>query len=120
MVENYGAVFVGDVSSKALVKTKMAKSVLDTGWGMLKTHLKYKASARSVVFEEVNEKYTTQKCSCCHEISENSPKGRAGLGIREWVCTGCGTLHDRDVNAAKNILRLGHQSLAVGIPALSA
>ena len=119
MVVNYGAVFVGDVSSKKLVKTKMAKSVLDTGWGMLKTQLEYKAIARSVVFEEVNEKYTTQMCSCCGEVSVNSPKGRAGLRIREWACAGCGTLHDRDVNAAKNILRLGHQSLAVGIPVLS-
>ena len=82
MVKNYGAVFVGDVSSKALVKTKMAKSVLDTGWGMLKTQLGYKARARSVVFEEVNERNTTQMCSCCGEVSANSPKGRAGLGIQ--------------------------------------
>lgn len=118
MVESYGAIFVGDVSSKRLAKTSMAKSILDSGWGMLKTQLKYKAMARSVVFEEVNEKYTTQTCSCCGEISVNSPKGRAGLGIREWTCASCGTLHDRDINAAKNILRLGRQSLAVGIPGL--
>lgn len=120
MAENYGAIFVGDVSSKKLAKTRMAKSVLDTGWGMLKTQLKYKAMARSVVFVEVNEKYTTQTCSCCRAISDNSPKGRAGLGIREWACHECGAFHDRDINAAKNILRLGHQSLAAGILALSA
>lgn len=120
MVENYGAIFVGDVSSKKLAKTRMAKSVLDTGWGMLKTQLEYKAMARSVVFLEVNEKHTTQTCSCCGAISPSSPKGRAGLGIREWTCAGCGTLHDRDINAAKNILRLGHQALEVGIPVLSA
>jgi transposase len=118
MVENYGAVFVGDVSSKALVKAKLAKSVLDTGWGMLRTQLEYKAKARSVVFEEVPEKYTTQICSCCGEISANSPKGRAGLGIRDWSCDGCGTQHDRDINAAKNILARGHARLAVGIPTL--
>jgi putative transposase len=120
MVENYGVIFVGDVSSKKLAKTRMAKSVLDSGWGMLKTQLEYKAIARSVVFVEVNEKYTTQTCSHCGCISPNSPKGTAGLGIREWTCAGCGTQHDRDVNAARNILRLGHQSLAVGILALSA
>jgi IS605 OrfB family transposase len=120
MVENYGAIFVGDVSSKKLVKTKMAKSVLDTGWGMLKMQLEYKAIARSVVFVEVNEKYTSQVCSGCGEISVNSPKGRANLGIREWTCPLCGEVHDRDINAAKNILRLGHQSLAVGIPFLPA
>lgn len=118
MVENYGAIFVGNVSSKNLAKTKMAKSVLDAGWGMLKTQLEYKAIARSVVFVEVNEKYTSQICSCCGEISANSPKGRAGLGIREWTCCECGVTHDRDINAARNILRLGHQSLAVGIPCL--
>jgi putative transposase len=118
MVENYGAIFAGDVSSSKLAKTKMAKSVLDTGWGMLKTQLEYKAMARSVVYQEVNEKDTTQICSCCGAISASSPKGRAGLGIREWTCARCGTLHDRDVNAAKNILRLGHQALEVGIPAL--
>ena len=96
----------------------MAKSVLDAGWGILKTQLKYKAIARSVEFAEVNERYTTQICSCCHEISVNSPKGRMGLGIREWICTECGTPHDRDVNAARNILRLGLQSLEAGISVL--
>lgn len=118
MVENYGAIFVGNVSSKALTQTKMAKSVLDTGWAILKTQLEYKANARSVVFLEVNEKYTSQTCSYCHEISDNSPKGRTGLGIREWTCTLCGATHDRDVNAAKNILARGHARLAVGILSL--
>ena len=118
MVNEYGAIFVGDVSSKKLAKTKMAKSVYDSGWGMLKTQLEYKANTRSVVFEEVNEKYTSQTCSCCGSISVNSPKGRAGLGIREWTCAECGATHHRDVNAAKNILALGHERLAVGIPVL--
>ena len=108
-------IVVGNVSSSRLAKTKMAKSVLDAGWYMLKTQLKYKAIARSVVFEEVNEAYTTQTCSCCGCISTNSPKGRAGLEIREWVCAECGTLHDRDVNAARNILAAGHRRLTGGI-----
>ncbi|MEZ7922575.1 MAG: zinc ribbon domain-containing protein, partial [Acinetobacter towneri] len=45
-------------------------------------------------------------------------QGRAGLGIREWQCVECGTLHDRDVNSALNILALGHERLAVGISVL--
>ena len=69
------------------------------------------------MFEEVNEAYTTQTCSCCGSRC-SSPKGRAGLGIREWTCLQCGTLHDRDVNAAKNILALGHERLGGGITVL--
>jgi len=118
LVNSHAAIFVGDVSSSKLAKTKMAKSVLDAGWTMLKTQLKYKAIARSVVFEVVSERYSTQACSCCGAISANSPKGRAGLRIREWTCCECGTPHDRDVNAAKNILAAGHCRLAVGIPVL--
>ena len=72
----------------------------------------------SAVFEEVNEAYTTQTCSSCGEISDNSPKGRAGLRIREWICSDCGSVNDRDLNAARNILALGHERLAVGIPVL--
>ena len=118
LVNKHGAIFVGNVSSRKLAKTNMAKSVLDAGWFMLKTQLKYKVNARSVVFEEINESYTTQTCSCCGCISQNSSKGISALGIREWFCTECGTTHDRDVNAAKNILARGHSRLAVGIPAL--
>ena len=94
----------------------MAKSVLDACWGSLKTMLKYKCDHAGIVFEEVNEAYITQTCSCCGS-RQNSPKGRSDLGIREWTCE-CGVTHDRDINAAKNILALGHERLAVGIPVL--
>lgn len=118
LVNTSAAIFVGNVQSLWLTKTNKAKSVLDAGWGMLKTTLEYKCNHASVVFEEVNEAYTTQVCSCCGCISQNSPKGRAGLRIRDWSCVECGTLHDRDINAAKNILAAGHRRLAVGIPLL--
>ena len=118
LVNTNAAIFVGNVSSRKLAKTKMAKSVLDAGWAMLKTQLEYKAIARSVVFEVVDESYSTQTCSCCGVIPASSPKGRAGLGIREWTCTECGAVHDRDRNAAMNILAAGHRRLAVGIPVL--
>ena len=118
LVKNNALIVVGNLSAKKLVKTKMAKSVLDTGFSALKTMLKYKCENAGVLFEEVNEAYTTQTCSCCGEITANSPKGRSGLGIREWNCMECGTLHDRDINSAINILALGHKRLAVGIPLL--
>ena len=115
LVKNNAAIFVGDVASAKLVKTKMAKSTLDAGWAMLKTMLEYKSHQAGIVFEVVNESYSTQTCSCCGAIPASSPKGRAGLRIREWVCSECGTEHDRDINAAKNILAAGHRRLAEGI-----
>ena len=118
LVKDNALIVVGNVNSSQLAKTKMAKSVLDAGWYILKTQLDYKSKAMQAVFIEVNESYTTQACSCCGSISANSPKGRAGLRIREWSCPECGALHDRDINAAKNILALGHERLAAGIRAL--
>ena len=115
MIKEYGAIFVGDVASAKLVKTKMAKSTLDAGWASLKTMLEYKSQQAGVVFEVVNESYTTQTCSCCGCIAASSPKGRAGLRIREWTCSECGAAHDRDVNAAMNILAAGLRRLDVGI-----
>ena len=114
LVNDHAAIFVGNVNAKGLAKTKLAKSVLDASWSAFRTMLKYKCENAGVWFEEINEAYTTQTCSCCGS-RHDSPKGRAGLGIREWTCQQCGTLHDRDVNAAKNILALGHERLAVGI-----
>lgn len=116
LVSENAAIFVGNVNSLSLVKTNMAKSVLDAGWGILKTMLEYKCDHAGIVFEEVNESYTTQTCSSCGEIPDSSPKGRTGLRIREWSCSSCGATHDRDINAAKNILAVGHDRLAVGIP----
>lgn len=113
LVNENAAIFVGNVSSLGLAKTKMAKSVLDAGWGQLKTMLEYKCAHAGVVFEVVNEAYTTQTCSSCGS-RQNSLKGRSGLGIREWKCE-CGVAHKRDINAAKNILAVGHGRLAVGI-----
>ena len=102
--------------STQLVKPRMAKSTLDAGWSMFKTMLEYKSHQAGVVFEIVNENYTTQTCSCCGSIPASSPKGRAGLRIREWVCSECGAAHERDVNAAKNILARGLARLAEGTP----
>lgn len=114
LVKENAAIFVGDVSSAKLVKTKMAKSTLDAGWATFKNMLEYKSHQAGIVFEVVNESYSTQTCSQCGSIE--GPKGVAGLGIREWVCS-CGAVHSRDVNAARNILRAGLRTLEVGASA---
>lgn len=113
LVQSNAAIFIGDVASAKLLKTKMVKSMLDAGWSMLKTMLEYKANQAGVVFEEVRESYSTQTCSQCASIE--GPKGLNGLGIRRWTC-GCAAVHDRDVNSAKNIAARGLARLAEGTP----
>ncbi len=109
------AIFVGDVSSSKLVKTKMAKSVHDAGWSMFKRMLEYKSHQAGIIFEVVPENYTTRTCNVCGVIA--GPKGHAGLNKRVWQCS-CGTVHDRDVNAALNIRRRGLATLEAGAEAL--
>lgn len=90
------------------------KSAADASWGIFRSLLRYKAIARGAVYVDVPEAYTTQVCSTCGSKPEGRPKGIADLRKREWTCGDCGATHDRDVNAALNILRLGHQALAEG------
>lgn len=112
LVMSNAAIFVGDVSSEKLLKTKMAKSVQDAGWAMFKTMLERKCHQAGVVFGVVDESYTTQTCNACGVIA--GPKGRAGLNKRMWVCPSCGVEHDRDVNAALNIRARGLARLEEG------
>jgi len=107
-------IIVGDVSPSKIAKTRMAKSLLDAGWADFKTMLSYKAIKHGGTFLEVSEAYSTQACSTCGALPSSRPRGIAGLRIREWACSECETVHDRDVNAARNILRLGQQSLVGG------
>lgn len=118
LVNQYGEIVVGDVSSTKLAKTRMAKSVYDAGWSQLKTMLEYKCAHAGIVFKVVRETNTTRACSSCGSLS--GPQGVNGLRVRVWECVECGVLHDRDVNAARNILSLGAGRCPqeVGIPVL--
>ena len=118
LVNQYGEIVVGDVSSTRLAKTRMAKSVYDAGWSQLKTMLEYKCAHAGIVFKVVRETNTTRACSSCGSLS--GPQGVNGLRVRVWECVECGVLHDRDVNAARNILSLGAGRCPqeVGIPVL--
>lgn len=110
ITRTYGAIIIGGVKSNA-IKSKakrLSKSVYDAAWHQLKEQLKYKARRLGFEYVEVNEAYTSQTCSVCSE--RTGPKGLIQLGVREWRCSNCGASHDRDVNAAQNILRLGLQT----------
>jgi len=105
MVNTYQKIVVGDVSSLKLAKTRMAKSVLDSGWGTLKRFLQYKGECAGRTVQVVNERNTSRSCSSCGALS--GPRGLRQLAVRRWECAHCGESHDRDVNAARNILTAG-------------
>ena len=105
IVNKYQIIIVGDVSSLKLTQTRMAKSVLDAGWGMLKAQLQYKGQWAGRCVQIVSERNTTRACSSCKALT--GPAGLDMLAVRTWMCSECGDTHDRDVNAARNILSAG-------------
>lgn len=111
---------IGNVNSSRLAKTKLAKSVLDAGWSSFRHMLHYKSARRQAVCVEVDEAFSTQSCSACGCLPASRPVGRAGLRVRAWVCSECGISHDRDTNAAINILCSGRNAALrlTKIPAL--
>lgn len=110
-VDQYQKIVIGDVSSAWLTKTRMAKSVLDAGWGILKTQLQYKGQQAGRCVQVINESNTSRACSGCGCLS--GPTGLDMLDVRQWTCADCGESHDRDVNAARNILRRAEASVSV-------
>jgi putative transposase len=105
IINTYQNIVIADVSSLRLTKTRMAKAVLDGGWGILKRQLLYKGQWAGRCVQIVNEAHINRACSSCGSLS--GPKGVNGLRVRSWICHGCGVTHDRDVNAARNILAVG-------------
>jgi len=97
------AVFVEDLNVSGLARTRLAKSVYDAGWGQFVAMLEYKAARYGRTFARINRfAPTSQVCSACGALDGPKP-----LHVRSWTCKECGTVHDRDVNAAKNILAAG-------------
>jgi putative transposase len=126
IADAFGLICVGNVSGRWLQATN-GKSAADASTGMSRNMLRYEAMARAATFVDVCEYLTTETCSDCGAVG--GPKGTKGLEIRAWRCGGCGSVHDRDVhdrdvNAARVILRLGRQdgrqALAEGSSTLSA
>jgi putative transposase len=106
-------IVVGDVSSTQLAQTPMAKSTYDAAWGMVRQQLHYKAIRLAGVCVPGCEMFSSVTCSAC--LARTGPSGLSALGVRAWTCVACGVSHDRDINAAHNILRLGRQTPIKGI-----
>jgi IS605 OrfB family transposase len=99
------AVTVEDLAVRGLARTRLAKSVHDAGWSAFTSMLEYKARLYGREFRKIGRfEPTSQVCSQCGV--KDGPKP---LHAREWQCAACGAVHDRDVNAAKNILALGRR-----------
>jgi transposase len=88
------------------IATKFGKIVADSGHGQLRGFLAYKASRTdSRLYREPVSKNFTRMCSECGALT--GPCGLAQLSVRQWRCSGCGSLHDRDTNAAINAAIVG-------------
>jgi len=110
IVREFDEIYVGNVNSQLGLKNRyLARTTSDQHWYEFKRQLEYKSDWYSKHFEVVDEKYTSKTCSNCRYVT-----GSLDLSIREWICPECGMLHDRDVNAAQNILTVGTTGLAFG------
>ena len=99
------AVYAEDLAVSGLMRTRLARSVSDAGWSQLLRCVEEKAARYGRTFSKIGRfEPTSQVCSACGV--KDGPKP---LSVRQWTCAACGTVHDRDVNAARNILALGRR-----------
>ncbi|MCC5036940.1 transposase [Streptomyces sp. WAC 00631] len=104
------AVYVEDLAVSGLGRTRLAKSVHDAGWSAFVGMLEYKAARHGRTFARVDRAFpSSQVCSACGFRDGSKP-----LHVRQWTCRACGTVHDRDHNAARNVLFEGRRIVAAG------
>ncbi|HUY61735.1 MAG TPA: zinc ribbon domain-containing protein, partial [Candidatus Dormibacteraeota bacterium] len=102
-----------DLAVSGLGRTRLARSVHDAGWSSFVAMLEYKARLHGRTFVKIGRFFpSSQLCSNPDCGAVDGPKP---LAVREWTCPACGTLHDRDVNAARNILIEGQRLVAAGL-----
>ena len=107
LTRDYDVIAFEDLAVKNMVKNrKLAKSISDAGWSTLVQFTSYKASWRSkTVINCGRFEPSSKTCSECNHVLDTLT-----LDVREWACPSCGSHHNRDVNAAKNILRFALRS----------
>ena len=104
LVEEYDIICIEDLNVSGMKRSKLAKQVSDAGWGEIRRQLTYKSEWAGKRLITVDRWYpSSQTCNVCGCINTEVKD----LKIRKWKCPCCGTWHDRDVNAAKNILEEG-------------
>lgn len=103
LIENFKTIFYSKDNFRGLAKA-YGKSVSEAGLGQLIRMLTYKAVPAVRLVVPVGSRFTTMTCSACGGL--NGPRGLRGLAVRQWECA-CGVIHDRDLNAARNVLNAG-------------
>ena len=108
VARDFDAVIVEDINLQHMSQTlNLGKAVYDNGYGMLRTMLSYKLQEKGKVLVKVDKFFPSSKrCSVCHDVNHELK-----LADREWTCKSCGTHHDRDKNATKNLLDEGKDIL---------
>ena len=104
LIRENQTVVVENLNVSGMLKNRrLAKSISDAGWRMFRTLLEYKAERYGRQLRVISRwEPTSQRCSeCGHQ------DGKKPLSVRTWTCAACGSAHDRDINAAKNILAPG-------------
>ena len=103
LVEKYDTIVLEDLNVSGMIKNrKLAKAISDLGWRQFKTLTEAKCEKYGKEFRTISRwEPTSQKCSNC-----GFKGGKKELNVREWTCLNCGAFHDRDVNAAVNILNV--------------
>jgi putative transposase len=113
LVRDNQAVYAEDLAVSGLMRTRLARSVADAGWSLLLRCVEEKAAQYGRTFARIGRfEPTSQVCSACGV--KDGPKP---LSVRIWTCAACGTVHDRDVNAARNILAAGRADKSNGCEA---
>ena len=104
LVDNYDSIYVEDLSSKNMLQNrKLSRAIHEVAWTTLTGMISYKSSWSGRAYHRISRWYPSSKtCSSCNYKLE-----KLDLGTREWTCPNCSEFHDRDINAAKNILRVG-------------
>ena len=104
LVRENQVIAIEDLSVRNMVKNRsLARAISDASWSELRRMLEYKADWHGRELVAIDRWYPSSKtCSDCGHLLRSLP-----LNVREWVCAECGTVHDRDVNAAKNVLAVG-------------
>jgi putative transposase len=104
LVRDHDVIVVEDLAVKNMVRNRsLAKAITDSGWGTFRRMLEDKTTKAGKHLVVIDRWYPSSKtCSACGHLLAT-----LSLGTRHWTCPACGTRHDRDENAAKNILAAG-------------